>query len=531
MSLILQGDDAREQIDRIRFTRARRSITALAQATRPDYDSNWHHRAIAQAIEQVILYARFAGKRGGIPRLLISQPPQTGKSFHAAELGPSLALGQDPDLQVMATAYDSSLAGRAVENTRAIMTSPGYLATFPTRIGKATDTTTGRTIQAKDQASFFRTMREHSDGSVTPAQGYFYSAGITAGMTGWGFRLGIMDDWVRNEQAAISPTARLQRIGTYTKSFETRQIGPAGIVAISTMWDDPDWLDWLWETWTLQGHNPVWLRFPALSDDTCKYPLHPLDPRAPGSDLSLWESRFPTVEQRKKRAGLIVQDKNAWYALQQQNPLKIAGQLFPKTAWQWYHASGPNAFDLRQLDSIHMSIDGNVKETGSSYAVIGVYGVMVRMSNGAPVMHTFRLDESRGHYAFSMLRDETLRLWQKWRAALPDKVAAGRCWVEDKANGPALMSQLAGRGIPFHAVPKTRSKLSCYRMAQLPVLENRVWLPLDSSALITSDWVGSPTGFVSELAAQPKEPDDRADEFSQMIICNDPQLGIDLLNV
>src|SRR5690606_30424091 len=184
-------------------------------------------------------------------------------------------------------------------------------------------------IAAKDQASFFRTMREHSDGSITSARGYFYSAGITAGITGWGFRLGIMDDWVKDDIAATSPSAQLKRIATYTKSFETRQIGSAAICAIGTMWDDPDWLDWLFDLWTDQGHDPVWLRFPALSDDTCKYPLHPEDPRPERSDLSLWESRFSSEEQRKKRAGLIVRDKNAWYALQQQNPLRISGQLFP----------------------------------------------------------------------------------------------------------------------------------------------------------------------------------------------------------
>ncbi len=529
--MILHGDGIREEIDRIRYIRAKRSIVALGEVTLPHYVASWHHKVKASALQEVIKYARFGGKRGGIARLLISEPPQHGKSLHAGELAPALALGQDADLEVIATAYDSALASRAVENAKAIMQSPGYLATFPTRVGSQVDQQTKRTVAAKDQAAFFRTLYQHSDGAVTKKRGYFYSAGINAGITGWGYRLGIMDDWVKDEQAAISHSAQLKRIGTYTKSFETRQMGPAAIAAIGTMWDDPDWLDWLFETWTLQGHNPIWIRFPALSDDTAKYPLHSSDPRTEGSDESLWPDRFPAEEQRKKRAGLILQDPSAWHALQQQNPRKIAGQLFPRRAWQWYSVTGANAMDLRQMDEIHLSIDGNVKSTGASFAVIGVYAVMTRMLDGAPVKHYFRLDESRGHYEFAMLRDETLRLWKKWRTAFPDLVARGRCWVEDKANGPALMSQLAGRGIAFTAVPKLRSKLSCYRMAQLPVMENRVWLPMDSDGLVTNDWVGGPQGFVSELASLPKEPDDRGDEFSQMVICNDPNLGIGLLNM
>jgi hypothetical protein len=66
-------------------------------------------------------------------------------------------------------------------------------------------------------------------------------------------------------------------------------------------------------------------------------------------------------------------------------------------------------------------------------------------------------------------------------------------------------------------------------MAQLSVLESRCWLPRGVSSLINDSWVGGPDGFVNELKSQPSEPDDRADEFSQMIICNDPQLNIDLM--
>lgn len=528
---LLTGEAAREQIDRLRYLQASRSICALGSLTVPGYAASWHHRIKAAAIEEVIKYARFGGKRGGIPRLLISEPPQHGKSLHAGVLAPSLALGQDPDLKVIATAYDSTLAGRSVEQARTVMQSEPYRAVFPTRVGSHHDPSTGRTIAAKDQSTFFRTLREHPDGAITHAGGYFYSAGITAGLTGWGYQLGIMDDWIKDEVAATSPRMQLHRIGTYTKSFETRQMGPAGILCIGTMWDSPDWLDWLFDLWEAQGYDPVWLRFPALSDDTAKYPLHPDDPRAPGSSESLWPDRFPADVQQRKRDGLIVADKNAWFALQQQNPLRISGAIFPRGAWQWYRTTGPDAFDLRQLDEIHISVDGNVKETGQSFAVIGVYGVIVRMVDGAVTKHYFRLDESRGHYEFSTLRDETLRLWSKWRRAHPNLIARGRVWVEDKANGPALMSQLAGHGIPFEPVPKSRSKVSCYRMAQLPVLENRCWLPLDSDGLVTNDWVDGPQGFVSELQGQPKTPDDRADEFAQMIICNDPNLGIGLLKV
>jgi hypothetical protein len=510
-------------IDRLRYSTARRSICALGRLTVPDYAASWHHKVKGRYIEQAIQYARFRGTKGGISRLLISEPPQHGKSLHASALAPALALGQDPNLTVMATAYGSRLAGRAVEETRGIMNHPSYREAFPTRLGRQIDSQ-GKTHAVKDQAYYFRVMRENSDGSIDPTKGSFYSGGVTAGLTGHGFRLGVMDDWVKDEQDAISYSSQLKRIGQYTKAFNTRKQGGASIIAIGTMWDNPDWLDWLWELWTSQGHDPVWLRFPSLTDEYAG-DLHFEDPRAPLSLEPLWPTRFSLEEVLGERKGLLTADKGAWCALYQQNPIKISGQLFPKGAWQKFQVTGEHAFDLQRFDSLHLSVDGNVKETGSSFAVIAAYGVLIRAVDGETVKNYFRLDESRGHYEFAELRDETLRMWQKWTKVTK---RTGFCWVEDKANGPALMSQLNGHGIPFRAVPKSRSKLMCYRMAQLAVMENRVWLPADSNEHVTDHWV---SGFVSELASQPSSPDDRADEISQMIICNDPQLGIELLGL
>ena len=166
---ILQGEAAKEQIDRLRFLRAKRSICALGEVTVPKYCASWHHKVKSRYLEQVIKYARFAGKQGGISRLLLSEPPQHGKSLHAGELAPALALGQDPDLTVMATAYNSSLAGERAENTKAIMKTEGYMRTFPTRVGTQYDPNTGRAVQTKDQSNYFKTLRENSDGSFSPA--------------------------------------------------------------------------------------------------------------------------------------------------------------------------------------------------------------------------------------------------------------------------------------------------------------------------------------------------------------------------
>jgi hypothetical protein len=314
------------------------------------------------------------------------------------------------------------------------------------------------------------------------------------------------------------------------------------------MWAKPDFLEWLHEKWIAQGFKPKWLRLPALrpypnddrtgADPPLGYELQD-DPREPGEGL--WIPRdgkpgkFSTAYYEGIRAGLIHSGNiETWLALWQQDPRGLGGVIFPKDAWRYF---GPS-FDLGHIErqgELHMSVDPNVKETGRSFGSIGVYGVTDLPGHG---IQYFKVDRVRGHWDYSALRANVKRAWSKWSAEFPNAAShpTAAVWVEDKANGPALMSDPELAHIPLRPVPKSRGKETCYRLAAPVMREGRVRLPhgdFPPEHPCSDHWVQGDGGFVEECFAQQpvREPNDDPDQFAQMIICREPNLGADLLRL
>jgi hypothetical protein len=150
----------------------------------------------------------------------------------------------------------------------------------------------------------------------------------------------------------------------------------------------------------------------------------------------------------------------------------------------------------------------------------------------------FRLDEARGHWDFPAFRSAVAHIADKWIRALPRAAQHPRSkiWVEDKANGPALLAETDPRITALRQwlapVPKGRGKEACYREARGVILRDPdgdacVWLPTasfgrtaDGAPLVTADWTTGEGGFVDECYAQQPvhDPNDRPDEMAQLLI-------------
>lgn len=527
-------------MDRSRQLRARScDVLATAELVVPRFQSTWFHTAASKLLNEVLRYSRFKGARGGIPRAMVSMPRRHGKSLMCAEMMPSTGLGCSPGLRVMATAYSRELVTEMVDHTKLWMGSEAYRATFPTRLGSVTDRT-GKTVKAKEQSAYFKTLIEEPDGSVSEGMGSYFAVGISGGATGRGFDLGIIDDWVKDLDQAYSPAFQRKREGFYDTCFESGAEGVAGIVAVQTEWRPNGFMRWLYDHWTAQGYDVPWLRLSALYDPKLRRDIDVTtldgrriiieDPRQ--SELSLWPGKFPTAEVQRTRDGLLLRGReHLWDALYQQNPTGQGGVLFPRERWRWYNRD----FDLRNIQEIYLSVDPNSKATGKSFGCIGVWGVVDSMSYGT---NFFRLDEARGHWSFPELRAETIRLANKWIKALPKaaKNPRSKILVEDRANGPALLAETlpAMKALRpwLQPIPKGRSKEACYREAQSVILrdvdgDSCVWLPEESfgrgddgSTLVTHDWARGEGGFVEECYSQQPvaEPNDRPDEMAQMLV-------------
>jgi hypothetical protein len=514
----------------------------------PDYRARrwWYHEQISEALEGLLRYVRFKGARGGYARVLISMPPQHGKSLHGTELFPAFALGQDPDLKIIVASNGATLAKKGIANARQWMSQPGYQATFPTRFGRVEEfdiksSKKTRAIEVESSSQFFKTIKKGARGrEAKEGLGYYLAQGLGGSITGWGYDIGVMDDLIKNAEQALSPRHHEKLWEFYTTVFDTRERGEfAAQLYIGTMWTDPDFADELINYWEAQASasHPLpikVLRFPALAEDN----LRDGDPRQPGEGLD-----NPTHRSRAyyegKRAALMTQTPEVWYAMWQQLPRMAGSKFFQPHEWLPYTSTFKLAQNLRYVD---FSIDANLSETGASFAVIQVWGVMV-IGHDRPAEqgeHFFLLDESRGHYAYPELDAEFVRLRKKWEAALPNQTGMGAVWVENKALGPTLISKYQGV-YPLIAVPKAKAKIYCYRVAAAETAKLRVWIPSGtwgkdptnpSLPLITDSWVGNAKtkgSWVHEQMSHPAKPDDRRDAMSQEIICRTSHLGMHLL--
>lgn len=535
---------------------ARYSLTELGSLVVPDYRERcwWYHRQIAEALEGLLRWVRFKGKQGGYARVAISMPPQHGKSLHGTELFPAFALGQDPDLRVIAASNTVGIAKKGVANTRMWVDHVGYRSTFSTRFGKVEEFSPDaskktRTLEVADSAQFFKTIKQRDpkrgDRSMVEGHGYYLAQGIGGSITGWGYDIGIMDDLVKNAEQAQNPNYNEKLWEFYTSVFDTRERSDSAVqLYIGTRWTQPDFADELIDYWRSQSSDdhplPIRvLRLPALAEDGIE--LDEADPRRKPEFLDEYGAGLDNPEHRKpayylgKRRALMSQKPWVWKGMWQQHP-EIAGtKFFQPHEWLPFDENT----NLHGLDLIDFSIDANLSENGPSRAVIQVTGVRIVDNPMMPKEqgeHYFVLDESVGHYSYDEFEREYLRLCRKWSAAFPKQFEMGSHWVENKALGPTLINKFKHL-YPIVAVPKAKAKIYCYRVASQVTALMRVRLPRGSWGqdptnpmlpLVTDEWVGDAKqkgSWVHEQMSHPSSPNDRRDVLAQQIICRSEGFG------
>lgn len=536
---------------------ARSKLTELGGLVVSDYRARrwWYHEQISEALEGLLRYVRFKGTRGGYARVLISMPPQHGKSLHGTELFPAFALGQDPDLKIIVASNTAEMSKKGITNARMWMNHYGYQATFPTRLGRLEEfdvksSKRTRVLEVTDSSQFFRTIHKGARGrEAREGLGYYLGQGVNGSITGWGYDIGGLDDVIKNAEQAFSDRYKEKLWEFYTTVFDTRERSAySGQFYIGTMWTDPDFSQELEQYWREQStpEHPLpikVLRFPAIAEESrCEG-----DPRQPGEGLDNPAQRS-TAYYIGKRAALMEQSPETWFSMWQQAPRMGGLKFFQPEDWMTFDKT----FKLQHLTFVDFSIDANLHgEKGSSFTVIQVWGVL-QVGYDRPKEqgeHFFLLDESRGLFPYDAddgdaskvtIKSELVRLYKKWKAALPGPVGAGKVWVENKALGPALISRYQGE-YPLVAVPKAKAKGYCYSLAAPKAAQRRVRIPSGtwgvdptnpSLPLVTDTHIGSAKikgSWIHELMSYPSKPDDRRDALTQEIICRCPDLGIYLL--
>ena len=233
--------------------------------------------------------------RGKIKRLIVTMPPQHGKSEGSTRHLPAYLLGINPNLRIAIASYSDSFAKRFNRDIQRLIDSEAYKAIFP-----------GTQLCAPGTETATRTTSEFE---IVGKAGSLKVVGRGGGLTGNPVDIMILDDLYKDAMEGNSPTIREAVYEWYTSVVRTRLHNDSQELIVFTRWHEDDLIGVLERTEQVveirsfedianlpSGYN-VWakINFEAIKESE---PTE-LDPRQEGQPL--WAERHSLDMLRVKR--------------------------------------------------------------------------------------------------------------------------------------------------------------------------------------------------------------------------------------
>lgn len=339
--------------------------------------------------------------------IIIEMPPRHGKSMTTTETFPSYYVMKNPTKRVITVSYADTLARKFGRKNRDKVKLVG---------------------QKLFNVNISPLVSKANDWELENSGGGMISVGITGGATGHGADLLVIDDPFKNREEAESLLMRDKVFEEWESTFLTRLHGGGSIIIIMTRWHEDDLIGRL-----LKKSNFKWerLRLPAVAEDENDLLQREVgEPLCPGLG---YDKKW--ADDKKIQVG-----SRTWASLYQQRPSPADGNIFKR---HWFRYYVPNEefrrkYDLgdevkvlpRLFDKSVQSWDCTFKDTKKSDFVAG--HVWNRKQG-----EFFMLDREHDRMNLPATISAIRRLSTKW----PDAIAK---YIEDKANGPAVMQMLKG---------------------------------------------------------------------------------------
>lgn len=167
---------------------------------------NWHHELVCGILNDFVVNEDFN-------RLMIFMPPQHQKSTMMTEYLPAFAFGKNPNLQVILTMYNATLAAKYNRKIQRIIDSEKYKKVFgQVRLNEKNVVTTAK-------GSYVRNSEEFE---IVGHQGFMKTVGVGGGIAGTPAKLALLDDVIKSVEEANSITFRNKTYDWYTDELEAR---------------------------------------------------------------------------------------------------------------------------------------------------------------------------------------------------------------------------------------------------------------------------------------------------------------------
>ena len=428
---------------------------SYVQFTNPGWIPTPFHRRLCDEIQDFVVKSTSAA----YDILVLSTPPQHGKSQTVTETLPSWYFGHFPYNKVIEISYSEDFAERfGRRNKQKIEDIGGQV--FGIELA-----------DSPNSATEFE-LSNHRGGMI--------SRGIMSGVTGHGANLMIIDDPVKTQEEADSVSRQNKIWNEWLSSFTSRLAPHAKVIIIMTRWSENDLVGRLMTT---EGISLKVLNFPleAEADDLLgRKPGQALCPEIGKGDK--WLADF-------KQMLLSREGSRTWNALYQGHPVALEGNLIHRDWWRYYT-------DLpKDIPEYVMSVDAAFKDNDDSdFVAIQVWG-----KKDADM---YLVDAVKKHLDMPSTCREIIRLrsmYPKCKTTL----------IEDKANGTAIIQILRKKIGGIIPVDPFGGKVSRVNAIAGAIESGNCYLP--DTKLFTVD-------FVDECSAFPNgQHDDQVDAMSQCL--------------
>ena len=370
-------------------------------------------------------------EKGEQVRVLLSCPPQVGKSAHLTETLPSWFIGRNPDLSCIITAYNADIAEKFGDRNRQKVKEFGK-EIFGIQVS-----------DSQDNKTLFQ-IKGHN--------GQIFSAGILGGLTSNPSALTIVDDPFKNGEEAENVEIRDRVERVYWDSIETRTraLG-GGIIVVHTRWHEDDLIGRL-----AKKEGFLVINMPLVWESGVDKLLH----RKIGETLCPELGRTAEWAERvRKNVGSRV-----WNALYQGKPFVEGGNIIQRKDIKFYNKQSMPTF----FEEITLSCDlsfGGTKANNDPNCLV-VWG-----RNGGNHYLLSRFNKKCGF-------QETINQIKLLCAKFP---TMRKKLIEAKANGNAtieMLNQQISGVLPFN--PMSNSKETRLKLVAPYFESGNIYLPDES---------------------------------------------------
>lgn len=431
------------------------NLQGFTRFTKAGFRDAEFHRKIYEPLDRVV--------RGELKRVMILLPPRHSKSEFGSRRLPAFYMGKHPDHQIISTSATSPLSIDFGRDVRNIVSGTDFKAAFPNVYLRKDSKAAGRWHTNKG--------------------GIYIAASVAGAILGKGANLGIIDDPHASYDDAQSLVKTQNIWDWYGTDFYSRLMPDAAIVIIMQRLSTIDLAGRLLDQMAHGGDQWHVVQLPAVDDRGGQIPLEKGTP--------LWPSDYPIKRILAIKNAADMGDRK-FNAIWQQRPSKLEGNII-RREWIRYWLTLP-----KQFDEVCLSGDLAFKGKGdSSFVVFQVWGRL-----GAD---KYLIDQLRAQMEYVDSKKAIRSILSKYA-----HYQIRKKWIEDKANGPAIESDLKHEIPGLIMVEPDKDKANRMRSTEGEWQAGNVYLPSPQ----VYDWV---EGMVDRLLTFPDEPNDEGDAASQAL--------------